>query len=138
MNPNREIKFRGKRIDNGKWIFGYYYSDNDGSFIIETLRNRFEVVPESVGQFTGLKDQSGKELYEGDILEWRLFFKSDFGKPDKIIKKRYEVVHEFNNIMGIVGFYFKDTIGRHIHFKNFSDIEIIGTVYENPELCSTH
>lgn len=76
---NRQIKFRGKRLDNKAWVFGSYsdfimagenepqpciiytHPDKIGNMIIA-------VDPETVSQFTGLLDRNGKEIYEGDII----------------------------------------------------------------------
>lgn len=131
----REIKFRGKRTDTGKWIYGnliidknkksYIFSNNlllysDGVwFMISDVGA--EVIPETVGQYTQLKDKNGAEIYEGDLL------KIDDGEP---VEVRYEEIYASFGIWR-EGFSFLHYFHEYIEP---GDCEVIGNIHDKEQI----
>lgn len=128
----REIKFRGKRTENLMWIEGGYVEwvdihDHRMFHIISRNGYHNDVIPETVGQFTGLLDKNGKEVYEGDII---------FESTDGINtgwEIRYDVSlsqYRAENISDE-----RDDIQLNAVWLDRS--EIIGNIHDNPELIHT-
>lgn len=134
----REFLFRGKRIDNGEWIEGYYAMQSNHACFASALRyqyfifkdvctdfdlgglQRFEVNPETVGQYTGLTDKNGKKIFEGDIVEVNrkeAYGKVEFDKDDAA----------FTVVCDSVQYSFVDHLWG-------TDVEVVGNIYDNPEL----
>lgn len=133
---NRIIKFRGKSIFGGEWLYGC---------LVNMEHNRFSILPEinkmprckciadyeihntTIGQFTGMKDKNGKEIYEGDILGAK-------GKVIGWVKGGvrgycYDVVY-INHPAGESRWTLYSTVKDDYP----EQIEVIGNIYDNPEL----
>lgn len=144
----REILFRGKRKSNGKWICGMYENEEFGADFDCIIPRRgsedyrsadWAVIPETVGQYTGLTDKNGVKIFEGDIL--RGFYYPYFA--DGSHNYLAEVVW-FENCpaFGVYCFKAQDakTQGISNGISDFmedwepSDWEVIGNIHDNPEL----
>ena len=126
----RTIKFRGKNIETGEWVYGFYtqggYIREDGTTKVRHIIHSdilYDVEEETVGQFTGLVDKNGVEIYEGDIIGnkeigcgYEIFYDKE------IASFRMRGSEEFENFR----------INKH-WIKEYKR-EVIGNIHDNPEL----
>ena len=120
---NREIKFRGKQVDNGEWVYGYYWRDNSTrkyKITINLQDDNFcchEVIIDTVGQFTGLTDKKGNEIYEGDMVQHNAW---DYP---------FEVIFHQEKARFVCKM--KTGLTQYIDYEN---IQLVGNIHDNPEL----
>ena len=132
---NREILFRGKRVGNGNWIEGYfvllaineglkhaiYTGADEGRFIL------FEVIPDTVGQSTGLCDKNGNKIFEGAIVR---FYDKDW-TANGIATVDFETGRW--KINGHYTTKLSSIVWLDLYRKGF-EYEVIDNIYDNPEL----
>lgn len=124
----REILFRGKRKDNGEFVYGNLFipdkPDTPTQICIGTnvVRITYDVVPETVGQYTGLTDKNGKKIFEGDILK---FIDSDCeGIYLKVVFKDCAFLLDDNGIIP----------ENLLPSYSWLGLEVIGNIHDNPDL----
>lgn len=117
---NRDIKFRGKDALTGKWVFGDLAHNKkvtgDGRLEDRTMVGGYEVDPDTVGQFVGLCDAEGKEIYEGDILR------------EGFTGYTFQVVYDAPE------FCFKANDYGYRFLNRVENFEVAGNIHDNPEL----
>ena len=128
----REILFKGKRIDNDKWVYGdlSIYNDDNRHLIYDKNFYDYAVYPDTIGQFTGLLDKNNNRIFEGDIVQtnggltWLIAFeKNAFVCKDKTMKTYFALWEQWE-----------------YNWKSAEDIspsdrfEVVGNIHDNPEL----
>ena len=129
----REILFRGKRTDNGTWAYGYLFCIWERTYLCwgttNDVPNMKEVIPETVGQFTGLTDKNGKRIFEGDICRFKRFNDICIGKIVFNVKTASFVMW-YQSIVGAYG----EKATHKMLLSECDNIEIIGNIHDDPEL----
>lgn len=138
----REILFRAKGKGSGKWLYGYYARLSDARGLKDVLyapaknpnesNHTYGIDPATVGQYTGLKDNSGKKIYEGDIIK----SKQD-GMIGVIRFGEYQTTNSENGECHLgfsIEWYgkYSDLLRKDLGW--WINLKIIGNIYDNPEL----
>ena len=113
----REILFRGKRVDNCEWAYGYYTVCRvTDDHVIDGKECNHVVIPGTVGQYTGENDKNGRKIFEGDIVR---------------VNDKYVDAVIFSN-----GCFCMESQIMMFEFtyQCFDEIEVIGNIHDNPEL----
>lgn len=136
MSAAHEILFRGKRMDNGRWVYGDLRQDADLIHMyingwthytedreIERSPFEYEVDPATVDQYTGLTDKKGENVFEGDIITGE----GSRCKPDKFVIRWSAAICAFTAGEG-------KRVWPSLNQATISAYEIVGNIHDNPEL----
>jgi uncharacterized phage protein (TIGR01671 family) len=150
----REILFRAKRKDNGEWVYGDLLKNIDCIKIreretdINRIAKSYEVIPETVGQFTGLTDENGKKIFEHDKVIYGERIDYDLFKESIANPEEYNGIYDKEIIEDVVvwcggnGYPAFDLENHDMECNAFSEIsssgdyviEVIGNIHDNKEL----
>ena len=132
----REILFRGKRADNGEWVEGdvlqtrYHSGHIEYQIMPQTpVSSAVPVLPETVGQYTGLTDRNGKRIFEGDICKFKRFNDVHIGKVVFNVTTASFIMW-YQPIVGAYG----EKATQKMLLSVCDNIEVVGNIHDNPEL----
>lgn len=139
----REILFRGKRVDNSEWVQGDllhgYFKNEDTCICSPNWTNIKQVVPETIGQFTGLTDKNGVKIFEGDYIGVTCI---DDETERRIVLVSFGEFTDINGNGDIMLGYYLTFDGKTMSLLNGKDegygladvCEVIGNIHDNPKL----
>lgn len=160
----REILFTGKVKETGEWIEGFYAKHQDSllegivhHYILAQEKSKngllspvltwYDVIPETIGQYTGLTDKNGMKIFEGDIVKTQPFYDRPYSKTRKskqfigVVKYRVRTFsgssfYAKQDYDGEWGLDFCEELGKYNHYSwgELWNCEIIGNIHDNPEL----
>lgn len=129
----REILYRGKgdtRFNSGGWVYGVPIKDYEGDWQLCTDCTKITVLPETIGEYTGLTDKNGKKIFEGDILS----VTNDDPDYDYITKVFFDCNTLCVDVQGQDYDYTAIGFANEIWNDECDQVEIIGNIHDNPEL----
>lgn len=129
----REILYRGKgdtRFNSGSWVYGVPIKDYEGDWQLCTDCTKITVLPETIGEYTGLTDKNGKKIFEGDILS----VTNDDPDYDYITKVFFDCNTLCVDVQGQDYDYTAIGFANEIWNDECDQVEIIGNIHDNPEL----
>ena len=122
---SREIKFRAKVLNSNNWIYRQPFHIRGTWYMYNSLWDKVKIDYKTLGQYTGLKDKNGKEIYEGDILE------AEHKLKTQKFKRRYQVIFNEKGYWDAISL---DGKPVRLCYAGFDKCEAIGNIYESPEL----
>lgn len=124
INMVRDCKFRAKSADNQNWVFGFYTEEGDAGYIIDPKKYwmKTRVLKTTRGQYIGVDDKNGVEIYEGDIIDGAIWW---------LERMKPAIVMFRDGSFGL--FWWRGSVGEFTPFTSMVKVEyeVVGNIYDN-------